>query len=324
MARREPASLCRDPGRALPRRRRPLTPDLAGIAVARTGAELAELCRVAVEAGDSVFAKPTCWLGGYGALIIDAVEGSRLHLHAEGWIEAETVVRTGMGPWPYLLQICEPADPALADLSARLAVVRIHVWFRDSGPELHWPVMRAPGRANAFTQTWLPGNLSYALDIESGRVVRAISQPPEGLVVHQEHPESGVALPGYSLPHWEAVLSLAERAARVFAPLRYQSVEIGLGRNGPVVVEVNAGGGFSTWQMASGRGVLEPRFVEFLDECGVRLEPAGWRRSRRRALPRDDPFHWTRVRPVARPDGAATSASGAGRAVPGEGGGSSD
>ena len=294
-----------------------------GIAVARTGAELVDLCRAAVEAGESIFAKPVFWLGGYGALLIDAVEGSRLHLHYEGWIEAEALVRTGMGRWPYLLQICEPADPALACLSPRLAVVRIHVWMRDSGPELHWPVMRAPGRANAFTQTWLPGNLTYALDIETGRVVRAISQLPEGLVVHQEHPESGVALPGYSLPHWEAVLSLAERAARVFAPLRYQSVEIGLGRGGPVVVEVNAGGGFSTWQMASGRGVLEPRFVEFLDECGVRLKPAGWRRSRRLSLTGDDPFHWTRVRPVARLDGAAPVASGAASGVPGEGDGSS-
>lgn len=267
-----------------------------GISVLGTGAELVELCRSVIEEGGAVFGKPVCWLGGFGSLLIDGVEGSRLHLASEGWIEAAAVVETCIGSWPYLLQICEPADPNLSDLSERLPVVRIYVWVRDSGPELHWPVMRAPGRGQAFTQGWLPGNILYAIDIETGEVTRAISYGSGDLVVHDAHPDSGVALPGYRLPHWPEVLALAERVAHVFAPLRYHSIEIGLARRGPVVVEVNAGGGFGGYQLPAGRGALEPRFVEFLDECGVRLQPVRWRWSRRRSDANDNPFRWTRER----------------------------
>ena len=266
-----------------------------GIPAIQTGAELAELCRSVIEEGGSVFGKPVSWLGGFGSLVVDGAQGSRLHLASVGWIEADAVVETCIGPWPYLLQICEPADPSLKDLSERLPVVRIYVWVRDSGPELHWPVMRAPSRGHVFTQGWLPGQLVYAIDIETGQVFRAISFGSGELVVHDTHPDSGVALPGYRLPHWQEVLALAERTARVFAPLRYHSVEVGLGRHGPVVVEVNTGGGFGGYQLPSGRGVLEPRFIEFLDECGVRLEPVRRRWSRRRPVGGDDPFHWTRV-----------------------------
>ena len=111
------------------------------------------------------------------------------------------MVETCIGSWPSLLQICEPADPSPGDLSERLPVVRIHAWVRDAGPELYWPVMRAPSRGNAFTQTWLPGNLMYALDIETGQVVRAISQRSGDLVLHDVHTDSGVALPGYRIPY---------------------------------------------------------------------------------------------------------------------------
>ena len=265
-----------------------------GIRVLRTGAELAELCHSVIDQGDTVFGKPVSWLGGYGALLIDGARESHLHLASEGWVEAQAVVETCIGSWPYLLQICERADPALADLSERLPVVRVHAWIRASGPELHWPVLRAPSRGNVFTQTWLPGNVTYAIDIETGQVIRAFSEPSGEVVLHTDHPDSGVSLTGYALPHWQEVLALADRAARVFAPLRYHSIEIGFAERGPVVVEVNAGSGFSTWQKASGEGVLNPRFAAFLDECGVRLEPLRWRGRKRRRSPGDDPFHWTR------------------------------
>ena len=277
--------------------------DWPGIPVLRTGAELAALCRAALDSGDTVFGKPVFWLGGYGALLIDDMRDSRLHLASEGWIDAQAVVETCMGSWPYLLQICERPDPSLADLSERLPVVRLHAWIRPSAPQLHWPVLRAPTVGNLFTQTWLPGNLTYAIDIQTGSVIRAFSERSGDVVLHTVHPDSGVPLIGYVLPHWQEVLALADQTARVFAPLRYHSIEIGFAARGPVVVEVNAGSGFSTWQKASGQGVLTPAFSAFLDECGVRLEPVRWRGRTRRTRSGDDPFHWT-TRPSSDPLGS--------------------
>jgi len=39
---------------------------------------------------------------------------------------------------------------------------------------------------------------------------------------------------------------------------------------GPIVVEVNTGGGFDLPQLASGRGFLTDEVLEFIAECGFK------------------------------------------------------
>ncbi|WP_168174880.1 sugar-transfer associated ATP-grasp domain-containing protein [Thioclava sp. JM3] len=80
-------------------------------------------------------------------------------------------------------------------------------------------------------------------------------------------------LMGMELPFWKELLEINERAARSFAPVRYQSTDIAITADGPVVVEINAGGGFDLPQYSNGRGMLTPEVRAFFESCGVKFRP---------------------------------------------------
>ena len=67
---------------------------------------------------------------------------------------------------------------------------------------------------------------------------------------------------------WNRVLELAERAAWIFEPARYQSMDIAVGDDGPILVEANTGGGFDLPQLASGRGFLTDEVIAFFRDRG--------------------------------------------------------
>src|SRR3546814_6108285 len=92
-----------------------------------------------------------------------------------------------------------------------------------------------------------------------------------GMEEFQQHPATGQQLVGTRLPHWQEVRRVNDACARLFAPVRYQSLDIALTDAGPVVVEVNVGGSFVLPQMASGQGLLTEETRDFLVGCG-RLE----------------------------------------------------
>ena len=77
---------------------------------------------------------------------------------------------------------------------------------------------------------------------------------------------------GLELPFWSELLEINQRAARTFSPIRYQSTDIAITEDGPVVVELNYGGGFDLPQYASGRGILTQEVRNFFESCGVRFE----------------------------------------------------
>lgn len=75
---------------------------------------------------------------------------------------------------------------------------------------------------------------------------------------------------------WREVLKLNDRAARLFAPVAFSSLDIGITPKGPVIVEINSGSSFDLVQVASGRGFLTPEVLEF-------FQRRGWPRKSKRA-----------------------------------------
>jgi hypothetical protein len=77
---------------------------------------------------------------------------------------------------------------------------------------------------------------------------------------------------GLTLPHWDKVIEINAKAANLFGPIRYQSTDIAITPSGPVVVELNYGGGFDLPQYASGRGMLTPKVRSFFESFGYDLD----------------------------------------------------
>ena len=67
---------------------------------------------------------------------------------------------------------------------------------------------------------------------------------------------------------WDRVLDLAHRCAPIFQPVRYQSMDIGITQAGPVLIEINTGGGFDLPQLASGEGFLTEEVRDCFRACG--------------------------------------------------------
>ncbi len=118
-------------------------------------------------------------------------------------------------------------------------------------------MLRVPTAASGGVANLHQGGIGLAIDIETGRTVRASfrGRPIE------RHPDNGERLIGVEQPEWDKVLDTARRASRV--PLAYLGTDIVVDRDGrTLVLELNARPGLEI-QNVNGQG-LGTRLMEVL------------------------------------------------------------
>ena len=168
-----------------------------------------------------------------------------------------------------LLQKVLLPHPEIAEAGGgRVSTVRLILLVRDDGPEVFravWKIMAGRNMADNF---WRRGNLLGAVDPDSGRVYRVIRGVGPEQEEFETHPDSGAPVKGIVLPDWPRLVETGKLAASIFPELRIIALDIALCPEGPVVVEVNIGGALNLPQLATGTGMLESRFVDFLKEVG--------------------------------------------------------
>jgi hypothetical protein len=227
---------------------------------------------LAGEARFPLFCKPIGGIGSFGACLLTAREGDRIQAAGgERFTIPSLAKRLGEGGG-YLLQSVLTHHPALRPVSEAVATVRIIILVEEGRPEILHTIWKIPAGGNFADNFWRQGNLLADLDAETGivrRVIRGIGPAIEEL---EAHPDSKERLLGLALPHWKAAVELALDCAPIFAMLRYQSWDIAICPEGPVIVEVNTGSAFTLPQLATGRGMLSDRFAAFLTYCGYRLK----------------------------------------------------
>ena len=219
------------------------------------------------------FSKP---IGGFGSLGTVAVEGldhanDRLTLGDGRQVQVTDYIRDleGFESGALLQDVLLPHPQIAAAGGARVSTIRLIVLVRDEGPEVFravWKIMAGKNMADNF---WRSGNLLGAVDPDSGRVYRVIrGVGPEQQEI-ETHPDTAAPVKDIVLPDWPRLLETGKLAASIFPELRIIALDIAICPQGPVVVEVNIGGALNLPQLASGAGMLEPRFVDFLEEVGA-------------------------------------------------------
>lgn len=78
---------------------------------------------------------------------------------------------------------------------------------------------------------------------------------------HEHHPVTGKPLAGQGLPNWRAVLDLACAAHALLPDCGVMGWDIGLTPEGPVIVSGTGAPRHALYQLASGEGVMNPRFA---------------------------------------------------------------
>jgi alpha-L-glutamate ligase-like protein len=133
------------------------------------------------------------------------------------------------------------------------------------------PVMamvRLPTRASRGKANLHQGAIGAGIDIATGTTLHAVSRT--GVV--REHPDTGNAVAGLRIPHWETLLELAARSYELTG-LGYQGIDVVLDRNkGPMLLELNARPGLSI-QIANRSG-LKKR-LEVVERERTRLRSIG-------------------------------------------------
>lgn len=227
-----------------------------------------ELAAFLAGADFPLFAKPNRLLGSFGAFRIEGVTGDEIDTGHEQ-VPLSDLIETFMSDEPYVFQPVVTNHNSMDGYAAALATVRTVNLVSPNSVQLVAAVLKMPVGDNIADNAWRDGNLVADVDPATGVIRRAVSGTGPAMIVHEHHPDTGVTLPGIQLPLWAQVLELNEQTASHFSKIRYQSLDIAITNNGPVVVEVNSGSSFSLPQQASGHGFLTSGTKKFFESCGV-------------------------------------------------------
>ena len=159
----------------------------------------------------------------------------------------------------------EPHTEIKALCGERIATIRLVVLLKDdAGPEILHALWKIPAGDNIADNFWRQGNVLASLDIETGRVRRAL----RGTGLQEEalsvHPDSERQLVDSVVPCWDEVKARCLDCAAALPGLTLQAWDISVGPEGPVMVEVNIGGDFNLPQIASRQGLLQGDFRAFV------------------------------------------------------------
>jgi hypothetical protein len=153
-------------------------------------------------------------------------------------------------------------DPAFfAAPAGGVATVRLIVVLTDGAPVIETATLRMPVGGNLIDNfdRGSKGNLVAALDLEGGRIKRAVRSSGLDLESLSYHPDTTESMIGTTVPQFEEIRRICKKGARLFPDLRLQHWDIALTDKGPVILELNVEGGLYLHQIAHGRGVLEGR-----------------------------------------------------------------
>ncbi|MDD9991475.1 MAG: hypothetical protein OXP75_06730 [Rhodospirillales bacterium] len=243
-----------------------------GTRTIRTASELRDFLCAHVSDDTPVFGKENRGIMGFGVFLVLEADRERLHLEGEGWFSYQDFLDELVGDTAYILQPVERNHPFFERFTNHLATVRVGVFHTREGPKILFTVLKIPGTSNLSDHFWRKGNLACDVDPSTGVIRRARSKDPLGTTDYIDHPETGARLIDETLPHWADLRDLALKCSENFAPIRYQSMDVAITPNGPLLIEINVGGAFNLPQLASGRGFLTDEVMEFFDDCGVRLK----------------------------------------------------
>lgn len=210
-----------------------------------------------------LFAKENRGICGWGAMVALEADAKGIDIKNHGAIDYETFLNERIGDTPYLLQRLQHNHSWFDQYTDALATVRTCILLTDDGVRIPFAVLKLPSRGQVVDNFWRTGNLACDVCPETGSIKSARTKNALGTTDYHEHPETELPLVGERIPMWDRVLALVEKAAPVFEPARYQSMDIAIGNDGPIVVEVNTGGGFDLPQLASGRGFLTDEVIAF-------------------------------------------------------------
>lgn len=94
------------------------------------------------------------------------------------------------------------------------------------------------GRDNQVTDNSIQGGLTANVCLSTGEL-EGLKDTGVNRTCYQVHPNTNCLIKGIRLPHWEACLDLSKRVLRAFPGITFVGLDMAIGPDGPVIVELN-------------------------------------------------------------------------------------
>ncbi|WP_294611791.1 sugar-transfer associated ATP-grasp domain-containing protein [uncultured Roseovarius sp.] len=236
-----------------------------GLVKISTPDQLRDMVVANIEGG--LFGKIVDGMVSFGAFRVESADATHLICSGHAPMTYDTFMTNFVGGNAYVLQRNLANHPEIARYASALATVRMVNMVTDNGVYCPLAVIKLPQGDNIADAFWRPGNLACEVDVATGKILNIAERAAPEVTLHEDHP-AAPGLNALTLPHWDKLVEINAEAARVFAPIRYQSTDIAITPDGPVIVELNYGGGFDLPQYVSRRGMLTPQVRDFFQSHG--------------------------------------------------------
>lgn len=171
----------------------------------------------------------------------------------------------------FIIQSAIEQDPEISQtIGDAVGSVRVVTILRNKEPEVLYTLWKIPSPKAMSDNYWQDGSMLAELDENSGQILqcRRGNGPAQEQVT--THPVTGAALVGMKIPHWDQVLELTTRAHKVFPRFGVFGWDIGITREGPMIIECNDNPHHTLYQLATGTGILNEEFTPIFDEVANR------------------------------------------------------
>lgn len=218
-----------------------------------------------------IFVKANTGIASLGAFRIDAYEDGLIRLNDGKTMSASALMADVIGERTFLLQKVIRNHPAIAQFATALATLRTMNLVDTDRVRVPFTLLKIPSGGNVADNYWRPGNMIADIDPGTGVIRRVVQGKGAKLTELTQHPETGTQLVGFPIPFWQELLEVNSACARLYAEVRYNTLDIAITETGPVIVEVNSGGAFTLPQFATGKGFLTDEVIGFFQRCGYQF-----------------------------------------------------
>jgi len=221
------------------------------------------------DVGFPLFAKPNFGIASLGAFAITEAKEDGVIIAETGQVSYSDLFHKFFSNEIYLLQESVKNHSDLQIFSQYLATIRVANIIKDGDVHLQYALIKIPSTKNIADNYWRDGNTLAEIDLKTGKLLKVVTGRGSKVKDIENHPDTGETMIGFQLPYWKEALALNQKTSSLFPEVTYQSLDIAITPDGPVIIEVNRGGSFELPQLVRRKGILTDEMKAFIESHGV-------------------------------------------------------
>jgi len=158
----------------------------------------------------------------------------------------------------YLFQSCVERHPAFAKMTGGgLSTIRIATLDSGDGAKPWRAAAKLTSPRTVADNFWRAGNLLAAVDLETGKLGKALTTMGMDGDFVSRHPDTQEPIEGVEIPFWREAIQATQDVASLFPRTLLLGFDVAITPEGPMIIEANADPHLMMMQIAHQEGALD-------------------------------------------------------------------